>query len=85
LLSGSCRDWRLGFRGGLSLSCVNLSCRNWFGDGSIFEEVIAEGSFEISYEFTDDLVMRNAESSGRGIANRLEFRLRRRFCVSSVG
>ena len=69
----------------MNLRCVNLRCVNWFGDGSIFEEVIAQRSFEIGYEFTDDLVLRNAESSGRGIANRLEFGLRRRFCVSSVG
>ena len=64
---------------------MNLRCRNWFGDGSIFEEVIAQGSFEIGYEFTDDLVLRNAESSGRGIADGLEFGLRRMFCLSSVG
>ena len=63
---------------------MNLRCWDWFGDGSVFEKVVTQGSFEIGYEFTDDLVLRNAECSGRGVANRLEFGLRCMFCLSSM-
>ena len=61
---------RFGFEDRLS-----LRRRLGFGHGSIFEEVFTQGGFEIGYEFTDDRSLGHAERCGRGLADRLKFRL----------
>jgi hypothetical protein len=52
-----------------------MRLRRRLGDGSIFEEIFTQRSFEISYELADDLGLGHAERSGGGIANRFEFRM----------
>ena len=49
---------------------------------SSFEEVLSQGGFEIGNEFTNDLGLGYAESSGRGVAYGFKFSLRdRRFSM----
>ena len=77
-MSGRGFNRRLGFRRRLRLMVMSGLGRD-FGKRRIFEEVFAQGRFEVCDELTDDLalrlVLRDTESCGPGLADRLEFRL----------